>query len=131
MWLLHVLKSFTLMFHRIYNLEIVTRAMKESYKLPSCKRTPQKDLGCIFLLLLKSILLLQHTRFQHIFSIDVIPYSSSQQKLTCENDVFFSNVALLAMRAWTISSPVAPCLYQSLSLAKLSMRKHLKKANDG
>lgn len=67
-WLLHVLKSFTLMFHRVYNLEIVTRAMKESYKLPSCKRTPQKDLGCIFLLLLKSILLLQHTRFQHIFS---------------------------------------------------------------
>ena len=32
-------------------------------------------------------------------------------QITCENDVFVSNVALLEMRASIISSPLAPCLH--------------------
>lgn len=33
-------------------------------------------------------------------------------KYTCENAVFFSNVALLAIRASIISFPFAPCLHK-------------------
>jgi len=47
---------------------------------------------------------------------------------TCENAVFFSNVALLAMRALIISLPLAPCLHESYRIFffTIESQKHCK-----
>lgn len=59
----------------------------------SCKQKPD-------------ISLYSNSKFFWHYKIQII------NTLTCENKVFFSNVALLAIRASTISSPFAPCLCQ-------------------